>query len=519
VKNSNIFENNPHGIIRKSALVFLNNIAGLFLGYVSFLIIARNMGKEVLGIIGFALGFIGLFFSLGDLNLSAAHIKRISEGKDLGKCIGTYLFLKIILIVIMVVTVQFGIVIWEKIEKLKLIIPTQKAILQIILVYFTVRLISSVIEVTFLARKEIGKAAISIFTLNSVRCLATILVVLLGCGVLAIAGTYVLAAVVSLLIGLCLFRGYPISKPNFSYLKNYWHFSAPLAISSILFMVDTNLPLILIYFFWSAGETGLFFAAVRVVLPIFALGRAIHILIFPTISSLYSQGRIDSIRRLSRQAERLISLISSPLVIFIIFFSQPIIIFLLGENFLPISSMLKILVLDAFLYIITVPYFLQFRGTEHTKTDMKINVVKSIVLITLNLIFIPASLAGYKLLGLKSLGASLSILVTSLFGFLITLILVRRLTKTRTAGKFLIHLIASSFSFGVIYLITKNLRYNVFIYLLVSGSLGLLLYLFLLFIIKELRKEDIMLLRQALNPRAMSAYLRSEIGGQKLDGF
>ena len=81
-------------IARKSALIVAINIVNGILGYVGLFFIARYMAPGDYGIIGFALGFVGLFLVLGNLGFDAAHVKRISEGKRLDECIGTYFFIK-----------------------------------------------------------------------------------------------------------------------------------------------------------------------------------------------------------------------------------------------------------------------------------------------------------------------------------------------------------------------------------------------------------------------------------------
>ena len=89
-------------IARQASLLFLSKIIIQILGFVSLFFVARWMGPNVLGEVGFAFGLVGLFFVFTDLGLSEAHRKRISEGKDPDICIGTYSVLKIILVFISV---------------------------------------------------------------------------------------------------------------------------------------------------------------------------------------------------------------------------------------------------------------------------------------------------------------------------------------------------------------------------------------------------------------------------------
>ena len=101
---------------RKSALIVAVNILSAFIGWIGLVVIARLWGgfaPTAVGIIGFGMAFVGMFNVIADLGFSTAHVKRISEGKDLGECIGTYATIKILLIGITAALVIGGIAIWK----------------------------------------------------------------------------------------------------------------------------------------------------------------------------------------------------------------------------------------------------------------------------------------------------------------------------------------------------------------------------------------------------------------------
>ncbi|PJB21789.1 MAG: flippase, partial [Euryarchaeota archaeon CG_4_9_14_3_um_filter_38_12] len=80
-------------IARKSMLIILTNGVNAVIGLVGLSLLAKfwgNFAPTALGIVAFAMSFLGMFAFISDLGFSGAHVKRISEGKDLGKCIGTY---------------------------------------------------------------------------------------------------------------------------------------------------------------------------------------------------------------------------------------------------------------------------------------------------------------------------------------------------------------------------------------------------------------------------------------------
>ena len=105
-------------LARKSALIVGTQFFTRFLGWIGLVVLVKLWGgfaPEALGIIGFAMAFLALFNIIADLGFSRAHIKRISEGKDLGTCIGTYVAIKIFLIGLMVTIVFTAIFIWKNV--------------------------------------------------------------------------------------------------------------------------------------------------------------------------------------------------------------------------------------------------------------------------------------------------------------------------------------------------------------------------------------------------------------------
>jgi len=84
-------------IARKSFLIIITSFITRLFGWIGLVILAKlwsDFAPEALGVIGFAMSFIAIFNIIGDLGFSGAHIKRISEGQDLGACIGTFAAIK-----------------------------------------------------------------------------------------------------------------------------------------------------------------------------------------------------------------------------------------------------------------------------------------------------------------------------------------------------------------------------------------------------------------------------------------
>ena len=61
---------------------------------IASIVVARVAGPTVLGTVAFGLAFVSMFEFLASFGIGPAHVKLVSEGQDLGKCISTYSVLK-----------------------------------------------------------------------------------------------------------------------------------------------------------------------------------------------------------------------------------------------------------------------------------------------------------------------------------------------------------------------------------------------------------------------------------------
>ncbi|RLF62690.1 MAG: hypothetical protein DRN33_05310 [Thermoplasmata archaeon] len=102
-------------IARKSALVMATNFSAGLLNYAAIFLIARYYAfpKFALGLISFTYGFVALLSVIPKMGLPQAHIKRISEGKDIGKCNGTFFSLRLALTAAMVVLTFLSLFVWK----------------------------------------------------------------------------------------------------------------------------------------------------------------------------------------------------------------------------------------------------------------------------------------------------------------------------------------------------------------------------------------------------------------------
>ncbi|MFX0200705.1 MAG: oligosaccharide flippase family protein, partial [Candidatus Hodarchaeota archaeon] len=251
-------------IARKVTLVFMIRLLQHGLGFLSLFFVAHYMGPEAVGIIAFAFAYVAMFASFSDLGFGSAHIKRVSEGKDLGKCNGTYFTVKALLTAVMTIIILATIFISKYIRNQAFISKEHEIVLYIILLATIVGNLYMPIIITFGARKETAKQNIPLliekFALVSIK----VFVAIMGLGVALLAGASLISATIALLCFLYLFQGYPIKKPDKDLFKSYATFALPVMFIGFLSTMAQNMDKVMVQFFWSTADVGCYSAAQRI---------------------------------------------------------------------------------------------------------------------------------------------------------------------------------------------------------------------------------------------------------------
>ena len=112
---------------RKIALLFGAENINAIIGWIALLFVARKMGAGALGEFSYAISLVGGFTFIAFFGFRMAHVKRISEGLDLGKCIGTFFTIRVFLVSIMLLVFALFYWIWtapETVSYTHLTLPT-----------------------------------------------------------------------------------------------------------------------------------------------------------------------------------------------------------------------------------------------------------------------------------------------------------------------------------------------------------------------------------------------------------
>lgn len=501
-------------LARKSTLIIATNIIEAVLAYVALFFIARYMGPGEYGILGFAMGFVGLFAILSSLGFDSAHIKRVSEGKDLGTCIGTFIVTKIGLVTLMSSVTIGAVLFWKYVLGRGFESPTHETAIFIILGYFILERISTIFETTYIAETKIAKAHLPKFISTITRAGAIIFVAIMGFGAIELAFAYVFGHLFLFITNLLLFRHYPIKKPSKECFKDYSKFAFPIIIMSATAAIMTNIDKVLIQLFWSAEEVGYYFASSRICGFIVVAGASIGQVIFPMISSYHSKNNVTSIKNIILLSERYISLITFPMVIGLVALAGPAVHILLSDSFSPAIPVFIVLPFFALFYALSIPYNSQFLGMNRPKLARNRTLVMICFNFVLNIILIPKDiqLLGIKLFGLGAAGAAIATVVSYLVGLIYCKIVAWKLIKLKSNMRVLLHLFSASIMGIVLYWIDIS---NIVIIerwyeLIAVGFFGLGIYIGILIILREFTRKDFDFIMDTLNIKKMWRYIVKE---------
>jgi len=502
-------------LARKSTLIMAASIMEAALAYVALFFIARYMGPGDYGIIGFAMGFVGLFALLSNLGFNSAHVKRISEGKDLGTCIGTFLVTKLGLVGLMASATVGAVFFWKFVIGRGFESSTHETAIFVILGYFILERISTIFQTTFTAETKIAKAHIPIFIATVTRTGAIIFVAVSGFGPIALAFAYVFGHIFLFSINLLLFRKYPVRKPSKEYFKEYSRFAIPLIAASVSAAIMTNIDKVLIQLFWTAEEVGYYFASFRICGFIVVAGASIGTLLFPTISNFHAKKDVTSIKNILHLSERYISMLTFPMVVGVIALAEPAVYILLSDSFYPAVTVFRVLPFFALLYALSIPYTSQFLGMGRPKLARNRILIMVFLNIFLNIILIPKDiqLLGVKLFGLGATGAAIATVVSYSMGLIYCRFVTWKLIKLKFNFRILLHLFAASIMGTILYWIdiSNIIPIERWYELLAVGFLGLGIYIGILIILREFTRKDFNFIIDTLNIKKMWIYIVKEI--------
>ena len=215
----------------------------------------------------------------------------------------------------------------------------------------------------------------------------------------------------------------------------------------------------------------------------------------------FEKEKIDSAKQLTYAIERYTSIILLTIII-IVFLNGELIFSIFLQNYTKSIFILYIMIFIAYLIGVSRPYSYLLISGKNQKTHSKVNLFIYIIIIILMIILIPKNVLGFQTLGLGSIGYAIAQTIPWILWAILCRYYTNKYYNIKFQKEVLFHIPLAFLAFLFSYFL-KNLFFKLFsessILLLISSSLiAIAIFLFLLIMIKELKREDLKFFLQML---------------------
>lgn len=481
-----------HQALVSVAFIFLVCFLNAVILYFFRLLIAKNLSVAEYGLFYAVFSFLSLIYVFGDLGFSQALVKYIPEflvHKQEGKT-KQLIFLiggVSILLSLLITAILFLIAPWIA-ETYFHSLSAIYVLRFLSLVFFFIGL-NYILETILRCFQRIS--LLGIFQLIRSLSLFLITAFLFHLGLklnapfLGYISSLLFASI--LLFPYIIFKIFAIHKVHLTWMgRENWKFfryGMVVFISGFAGMLMQNIDTVMITYFRSLEETGLYNAAIPTAGILLFLSSAVTTVSFPLFSELWAA-------RLKRQIQIAFDLIykyaflfSIPVLVLFLAFPELIIGLLFGEKFIAASLALQVLAIGTFFNVITLINFSFFNASGHQKYPLIMMLIASFANIIGNYLAIPR----YGIIG-----AAITSAMCLIGMFTASIILVHRMSGTRIPVRFMIKNIFIGILFLiVVYFAKKIIVIQPLIEAVIVGIIGFAIYIALAFLFGLTSTEEI----------------------------
>lgn len=494
-------------LAQKLILSYGSKISLQFIQIAASIVVARIAGPTVLGTVAFGLAFVSMFGFLADLGIGTAHIKLISEGQDLGKCISTFSKLKIALTSFFFVIV-LGIFLAQKyIFNVQFENPAHEYVIMIFLATATINQLLFIPKTTFMGKTEQVKTEAPDFIRIIIYQILRVIIVFHGYKAVALAFGNLISAILVIPFVFYLFKDYPRDRFDRKLAFKYLKISLPILIIGMSTNLISYIDKVALQYFTCSKQVGFYSAGHRIGSLVLMIANSVGLLFFPYFSKAASDGNYQYIKNTIEKIERFSFIFIMPFVIFLSLYSDVVIKVLLGNQYLPSISIMTIINLAMFLAVLNVPYGNVITGMGFFKLAALLNLLNLFLFASLILV-----LPNPKIFNLSGVGVAITILISKIFLGIVYRIFAKQkcsLLHIKTGVKFIVFGI---FNFIVFYFLYNHFstQYG-FNFKLAFIPIYFGITYFTLFLLGWMNKGDLQSVKVLGNIRKLVEYVKEEI--------
>jgi O-antigen/teichoic acid export membrane protein len=405
---------------RQSLVVFSSGWLSAAVGMLATVLVARWLGPEAVGALGFGFGMAGLFMAAILPGFSQAHLKRLSEGQDTGRCIATMMTIQVVLHLVLAV----GVVVFLLWRRFFFETAELEWVFLLLLGSQALGNFSDVLLKVFIVRGWVIGHALILCGSKVVRLVLTAAVLLWAPSVGWVAMTFLaesLAALLAAGVVLSVRGGFGLRLPTRDSLAGYWSFARPLLVTTPIGMFQDSIDRVVVKQ-WAGLEAAGYYQVARGLWEMLAsIIAAPTLLLFTRLSELLRvpvRERLDESRALFYSALDKLLFIAIPAALTMWALRDVLVSLLYGRQFLPASSTVAVFVMVAVAGTIINPYHTVIYAMEAHARFVPVVLLRMVVYLVALAMLVPASLPfveAVATLGLGTVGAALARLTLMVF--------------------------------------------------------------------------------------------------------
>jgi len=263
-------------------------------------------------------------------------------------------------------------------------------------------------------------------------------------------------------------------------------FTWPLALTGLTFLFLSKTDMMLLGYFLSSKEVGIYAPAVMVAKLMLFIGLAFKFMFLPVVSEFFANEDMEGLRSLFKSVSKWIMLTVMPLVIYCLAFSREILQALYGPEYTAGHIALMILVFGIAVNVLQGTSGNILVGGGHTRLNLLAEVITAVTNVILNIILIPA----YGIVG-AAVATSVSYIIRNICftGF------IYKTLKMHPYKINYLHILFSAFvSFIIIYILKIYSPLNWWITMILAGFILMFLYISSMILSRSFDRNDLIIL-------------------------
>lgn len=321
------------------------------------------------------------------------------------------------------------------------------------------------------------------------KLLIILILLKMGYGLLGvIAATLIVQGLIFLITLIIIISQIGFIIPRFTYIKEYLEFSFPLTPSALIRWITESSDRYMVTYFLGLGSVGVYSAACSIGNLIQLFVSPLQLILFPELSKLFDQNRMDEVRIYMSHSLRYFLIISIPAVFGLSALAKPLLAVLTTQDFISGWFVIPIIALAGLMAGIFQIFVNTMYLIKETKSTTYINIIAAVSNVLINLILIPRPSIGI-------LGAAFSTLVSY---FLMAAFCVHISMKHFKLDFYYMDIAKSILSSTAMYLFVSSFAISGILELFEASGAGMFVYLVSMFMVGGFTDYEMSLIKKYL---------------------